>query len=204
MMIARIFSMAVRNFRNGFEIEDVFKDFDCFIANPVTVDHDIEALQLLQSFWSKISLSSNIVTLSNFRLFNGLIMRNTQKISPISIIERKILDLIESGLHTGTDHHQKLTQQFQLIIEKDMKLFEMLRVEGSGLFILENSMNHSCDPNLTVVSCFDNYQIQLVANREISSDEELTFSYIDESLNVDQRQKVIFRPKYLTLFACSN
>lgn len=81
-------------------------------------------------------------------------------------------------------------------------------------------MNHSCDPNVIVVSCFNSYLIRVIAIKEIKQvyyylvndrydidynmtwicqGDELCFSYIDEEAPFEERQRQL---QELYLFQC--
>lgn len=70
---------------------------------------------------------------------------------------------------------------------------------ASGLFVFANSMNHSCAPNVIVVSCFNSFLIRVIAINEIKKGDELCFSYIDEEAPFEQRQRQLEK---LYLFEC--
>ncbi len=82
----------------------------------------------------------------------------------------------------------------------DSPLMRDLTIGGaSGLFVFGNSMNHSCAPNVIVVSCFTNFLIRVVAINDIKKGDELCFSYIEEDLPYEERQ---YRLRKLYLFEC--
>ncbi|XP_072369010.1 histone-lysine N-methyltransferase SMYD3 isoform X1 [Scyliorhinus torazame] len=58
---------------------------------------------------------------------------------------------------------------------------------GVGLYPSMSLLNHSCDPNSTIV--FEGKQLQLHAVRQIQVDEELTVSYIDVMATSQERQR---------------
>jgi hypothetical protein len=60
----------------------------------------------------------------------------------------------------------------------------------SGLFRVCCTMNHSCDPNCTVIGLGDGRSnlVAVVALRDIKKGEELTISYIDDDMTYSQRQ----------------
>ncbi|KYQ94027.1 hypothetical protein DLAC_04299 [Tieghemostelium lacteum] len=61
--------------------------------------------------------------------------------------------------------------------------------DGFGIFGLQAMVNHSCEPNVTVVFSDKDNRAYIKALRKIEANEELTHSYIDESEPYDDRQK---------------
>lgn len=61
-------------------------------------------------------------------------------------------------------------------------------IDGTALFRLICTMNHSCDPNCTVVYRPDG-QATVVALRDIAQDEEICISYIDIDQDFQTRQE---------------
>lgn len=55
-----------------------------------------------------------------------------------------------------------------------------LNNEGSGLYILQSSVNHSCVPNAVVDFPYSNNTLVLKAIRDIKVGEEICTSYLDE------------------------
>lgn len=60
--------------------------------------------------------------------------------------------------------------------------------QGLGMFALEATTNHSCQPNCIVKYESDN-SMKLIALRDIEAGEELTHSYIEESAPLKERQE---------------
>lgn len=68
-----------------------------------------------------------------------------------------------------------------------MKLFFFLLVvgqfidnEGSGLYLSQSKINHSCEPNAEVTFPCDNSTLVLRAKEDIKPNDEICFSYIEE------------------------
>lgn len=79
---------------------------------------------------------------------------------------------------------------------------QFLNNEGSGLYLTQSKINHSCKPNVEIRFPFSNNVLQVVALRDIAEGEEICISYLDEcELNRSRHS----RQKYLEenyLFAC--
>ena len=74
--------------------------------------------------------------------------------------------------------------------------------EGSGLYVLQSSINHSCSPNATVEFPHSNSSLVVRACRDIRQDEEICIAYLDEchlERSRHSRQKAL---SSLYLFAC--
>lgn len=137
-----------------------------------------------------------VVTLANWRLFNGMILRNTQCVQPVS------------DLHVYLESCNELQQQkllgkpFIEFVQSDTQFLNTLTINGgSALFRLGNSMNHSCNPNVIITTPFNDHRIKVMALRDIKRGEELCFSYIDESQPLLQRQSELLQ-KYLFTCKC--
>lgn len=86
----------------------------------------------------------------------------------------------------------------------------LLTLSGTGLFLIANSTNHSCDPNLVATSATNNYmypicfsdlfvtiRVTMIALKDIKKDEELTISYIDTAMHYTER--CVFQQHVLSL-----
>ncbi|TDH66293.1 hypothetical protein CCR75_007357 [Bremia lactucae] len=77
---------------------------------------------------------------------------------------------------------------------------DFVGVEGTALFSGICTMNHSCDPNCTVLYTKDG-AAHVFAVQDISEGEELCISYIDVDQNVNERQACL--REYLFVCRCS-
>ena len=68
-------------------------------------------------------------------------------------------------------------------------------LDGTALFTVGCSMNHSCSPNVSPVWCPDSDQpiaLHFVALKDIQQGDELNFSYIDATVaSVRERRKLL-------------
>ena len=55
-----------------------------------------------------------------------------------------------------------------------------LNNEGSGLYAKQSTINHSCEPNSAVEFPFNNHELVVNAQRDISAGEEILISYLNE------------------------
>lgn len=77
-----------------------------------------------------------------------------------------------------------------------------LNNEGTGLYSLQSTINHSCDPNAVVELPYSNSTLVVKATRDIQPEEEICIAYLDECLlerSRHSRQKVL---SSLYLFIC--
>ena len=79
------------------------------------------------------------------------------------------------------------TKRFALSGSRYNRIFtcKSLGVTGSGLFVIHNCMNHSCDPNAVSLSQEKWGRLTVRARKEIKKGEEIRISYIDETLRHD-------------------
>ena len=77
-----------------------------------------------------------------------------------------------------------------------------LNNEGSGLYVLQSCINHSCSPNANVEFPYDNNRLVVKAVRNIRAGEEICIAYLDEcqlERSRHSRQKAL---SSLYLFVC--
>ncbi|TRY98772.1 hypothetical protein DNTS_025508 [Danionella cerebrum] len=67
----------------------------------------------------------------------------------------------------------------QLYKDIDKETGDFLNCEGSGLFLLQSSCNHSCVPNAEASFPDSNFLLHLTALSDISAGEEICISYLD-------------------------
>ncbi|KTG01529.1 hypothetical protein cypCar_00031068 [Cyprinus carpio] len=67
----------------------------------------------------------------------------------------------------------------QLYKDIDKETGDFLNCEGSGLFLLQSSCNHSCVPNAEASFPDNNFLLHLAALSDISPGEEICISYLD-------------------------
>lgn len=84
---------------------------------------------------------------------------------------------------------------------------EFLNNEGSGLYLIQSKINHSCVPNAESTFPYSNDIVVLKAIKPIQPGEEICISYIDEcqlDRSRHSRQKVYifekYRKNYMLLF----
>lgn len=74
--------------------------------------------------------------------------------------------------------------------------------EGSGLYVTQSKLNHSCYPNAEARFPYSNYIVAVTATKDIQPGEEICISYVDECFLERSRHT---RQKFLAenyLFIC--
>ncbi|KAI5740179.1 hypothetical protein M8J76_001256 [Diaphorina citri] len=86
---------------------------------------------------------------------------------------------------------KEVDAQIDAIYEKLMNHSgcEFLNNEGSALYKLQSSSNHSCVPNAEIKFPYSNFVLNMVATRDIASGDEICISYMDEDLLERGREK---------------
>lgn len=66
-------------------------------------------------------------------------------------------------------------------------------VEGTAFYAVQSCFNHSCQPNAHALRSEDdlNSFAVIVATQDIPAGDEVTISYVDESLPYEQRQEAL-------------
>uniref|UniRef100_A0AAX7UJ13 Protein-lysine N-trimethyltransferase SMYD5 n=1 Tax=Astatotilapia calliptera TaxID=8154 RepID=A0AAX7UJ13_ASTCA len=100
------------------------------------------------------------------------------------------------------EHLDSFIDQLYKDIEKETGDF--LNCEGSGLFLLQSSCNHSCIPNAEVSFPDNNFLLHLSALCDINQGEEICISYLDccqRDRSRHSRHKIL-RENYLFVCSC--
>eukprot|EP01097_Dermamoeba_algensis_P008772 TRINITY_DN5967_c0_g1_i1.p1 TRINITY_DN5967_c0_g1~~TRINITY_DN5967_c0_g1_i1.p1 ORF type:complete len:328 (+),score=62.61 TRINITY_DN5967_c0_g1_i1:673-1656(+) len=182
-------------------VMESFQQFSNFVANEEKSDGDDLFLQLFVTLFNRIESPyfRNLLNISTYRRLNGSLLRNASKINPVSPFHEFFLQASPSI----QSHMVKLlTKEVEgtlpgLFFENEV--MKSMCISAAGLFPVIDSVNHSCQPNVAVVSCFPDFRLQLVAIRPIMKGDEICFSYIDEDQNGIWRRQ---RLKEMYLFDC--
>lgn len=208
LLVLRIFAMI----KTKPELLDTFSEFcDRAINEDLLICHKIlgekftnqlSELQhaIAQLFGDDEVLGKYLTPDGLTRLF-ALIGTNSQGIGTSSFAEwvknAPDLETLSEKQKTEVD---ELIDTFYVTLENTVGQF--LNNEGSGLYLTQSKINHSCNPNAEIRFPFSNNVLQVVALRDISENEEICISYLDEcQLNRSRHS----RQKYLEenyLFSC--
>ncbi len=98
-----------------------------------------------------------------------MILRNTQCIKPVTHLHKYLetqTELIQTELKCDFIGMLESESEFLTKISIGGEITSFLHTwgftysGGSGLFQMANSMNHSCEPNVIVMSCYPDYRIR--------------------------------------------
>ncbi|CRL05548.1 CLUMA_CG018232, isoform A [Clunio marinus] len=208
LLILRIFAMVKLQpeYLNVFgEFCDRSKNDDLRICHKILGKKFSEQLSnlhqaLIQLFQGE-EILSRFLTVEGFTQLFTMIGTNSQGIgtSPFANWVRNV-----SELQSLSEKQSKELDEFidTVYATFDNTVGTFLNNEGSGLYVTQSKINHSCKPNAEIRFPFSNSKLQVVALREIKPDEEICISYLDECQLDRSRYS---RQKYLQenyLFLC--
>ncbi|XP_068216143.1 histone-lysine N-trimethyltransferase SMYD5 isoform X1 [Palaemon carinicauda] len=211
MLLARI----IATVRQATDKEGAIALFMQFCHRTVNEEEEIahkllgaefnDQLETLRSIMEKALWAPEVqhwLTPEGFRSLVALVGTNGQGIgtSPLSRWVRNC-DVVE----VGTPEREKLDCLIDNIYEQlEKEAGGFLNNEGSGLYPLQSSCNHSCDPNAMPTFPYNNFHLVMIAVKDISAGEEICVSYLDEC-NLDRSRhsrNIILRENYLFTCRC--
>lgn len=140
------------------------------------------------------------ITPAGFLSLIALVGMNGQGIGTSSVSEWvnnvSKLNLSEGEKKSIDDFITKLYEDFENAVG------DFLNNEGSGLYILQSNINHSCIPNAEITFPYGNHRLALKATKNINPEDEICISYLDECIlerSRHSRQKIL-RTNYV--FSC--
>ncbi|XP_070210003.1 histone-lysine N-trimethyltransferase SMYD5-like isoform X2 [Littorina saxatilis] len=140
-------------------------------------------------------------TPEGFRSIFALIGTNGQGIGSSSISTWvKNCEKLSQGEKEKEEMDKFIDEMYE---ELDKEAGAFLNCDGSGLFELQSTCNHSCTPNAEINFLHGDHTLTLMALKDIEPDEEICISYLDEcSLERSRHSRQnILRENYL--FNCS-
>ncbi|XP_067124318.1 histone-lysine N-trimethyltransferase SMYD5-like [Centruroides vittatus] len=140
-------------------------------------------------------------TPEGFRSLMALVGTNSQGIGTSSISAWvKNCDLLD----LPPDEREKLDNFIdKLYDEMERETGPYLNNEGSGLYPLQSSCNHSCVPNAEATFPYSNFALVMEAIRDIEPGEEILVSYLDECMRNRSRHSRIKLLRENYLFTCT-
>lgn len=166
------------NLHNAFKMGT--KSIENFVAPPATLFPEIDFKSLIHCIRSV--LSENLkYSFSDSFITDTLLSKTT--------IEQLVgqLTLNSQGLNVwGTQNSLKKHGSDDFSDNKP----EIVVLKGACICVIQSCFNHSCDPNCHVHSV-DDSTVYVTTNRDISKGEELTISYIDNTLPLSDRRNLI-------------
>ncbi|KJE92047.1 hypothetical protein CAOG_08663 [Capsaspora owczarzaki ATCC 30864] len=205
LIIARAFAMSLTGVTSGrfSNMQDTFQRFGNFIASEEQTPHDAEEFALILNAFSPPhrKLMEIVLTIQNFRMLDGAIMRNAQRLNPVSDLHAMIDRLAQIDAHKLAAVLGKIGFKIPQLPGLRMSTpMRSLTVSGSGLFEIGNTMNHSCQPNVVSMTRATDFTLSVVAVATIPVNTEVCISYIDTDLPKAKRQAAL---EELYYFSCS-
>ncbi|XP_061393636.1 histone-lysine N-trimethyltransferase SMYD5 [Musca vetustissima] len=136
-----------------------------------------------------------------FKTLMGLVGTNSQGVATSVLAEwvKKVSDL-----PMPEEDKAKLDEYIDDLYNKVSEFAgEFLNNEGSGLYLLQSKINHSCVPNAQSTFPYSNDIVVMKATRDIQPGEEICISYLDEcqlERSRHSRQKIL---KENYIFVCN-
>uniref|UniRef100_A0A0K8TT51 Protein-lysine N-trimethyltransferase SMYD5 n=1 Tax=Tabanus bromius TaxID=304241 RepID=A0A0K8TT51_TABBR len=211
MLIVRLLAMYKQSIDKE-EFLKTLKSFQSIVFNEeLSIFHKMlgtnfeNQLQELYSAYVSAFASEELsmfLDVDTFKSLMGLIGTNSQGIatSPLSQWVKKV-----SELDLPSEQKIQLDKYIDDLYYKiDQFAGDFLNTEGSGLYILQSKINHSCVPNAESSFPYSNDILVLKALRNILPGEEICVSYLDEcqlSRSRHSRQKEL-RENYLFICKC--
>ncbi|KAK2578816.1 hypothetical protein KPH14_012034 [Odynerus spinipes] len=209
MLLARIVALVKQASDKG----DILSTFSQFCHRTVNDTHEIAHNLLGEKFIGQIDVlrqmlqraldndyTSNWFKPEGFRSLLALIGTNGQGIGT-SAFSRWVKNVSALELPENERIHvDKLIDRIYDDMEEVVGSF--LNNEGSGLYVLQSTVNHSCLPNAIVEFPYSNNTLVLKATRDIQPGEEICISYLEEcelERSRHSRQKAL---SSLYLFVC--
>lgn len=209
MLLARMVALV----NQASDKEDILSTFSQFCHRTVNDTHEIAHNLLGEKFIGQIDVLrqmllkalnndyiSNWFTSEGFRSLLALIGTNGQGIGT-SAFSRWVKNV--SALELPENERIQVDKLIDRIYD-DMEevVGSFLNNEGSGLYVLQSTVNHSCLPNAVVEFPYSNNTLVLKAIRDIQPGEEICISYLEEcelERSRHSRQKAL---SSLYLFVC--
>ncbi|XP_059622559.1 histone-lysine N-trimethyltransferase SMYD5 [Phlebotomus argentipes] len=206
MLIARIFAMVCQA-GNPQDILSTLKEFQCqavcdSICHKILGEKFTEQLTRLHECMAGIFVEpvyQELLLPDNFKALFVLVGRNGQGIGTSSFAAwQRNTEL------ANVDDRATLENDIEALYDKFEEFSGgFLDVEGSGLYVVQSKLNHSCLPNAEIKFPHSNHRLVISALRDIAPGEEICISYLSECLLNRSRHT---RHKFLRdnyLFACT-
>jgi SET and MYND domain-containing protein len=132
-----------------------------------------------------LKVLDGVITEELYSELHGILTRNAHHLNPLSDFHIYLEGLSAFNQALLVSQYDEEMKPMDFVQTEWMK---NLTVEGTGLFEITNSINHSCRPNSMVVHCNTDHTISVVSKVEITHGTEITISYIDETLPKAERQ----------------
>jgi len=178
-------------------VAEAMEPFSMFISNQEPGPLEEEAVECLRWIVGDNSFD-DVVNLHTYRELNGAILRNAQELFPVSDLHVYLNSLAPSRQQEFVDRWPETEIKSPLDFVESKYMTDKC-IKGTGMFLIANSTNHSCSPNVASTSSTNNYHVTMIAKKNIKKGEELTISYINEQMSFSDRQEKL---KQMYLFEC--
>ncbi|GAB0098024.1 SET domain-containing protein [Sergentomyia squamirostris] len=207
MLIVRIFAM-VNQANNPDEFLGILQEFQCEtvcdrIYHKILGNEFMEQLTKLHEFMKIIFVEAKYQKLllpDNFKALFTLVGRNGQGIGTSSFAAwQKNMENVE------IEDRASLENDIANLYDKFEEFSgSFLDVEGSGLYVIQSKLNHSCIPDAEIKFLQSNHTLVLSCLRDIQADEEICISYLSECfLNRSRHTRHKFlKENYLFVCQC--
>jgi len=178
--------------------EEAQEEYTIFASHQEVLPFEQETVQCMKDILGPSHPCIPFISVELYRMLHGAILQNAQALNPVSDLHLYLNSLAPSEQRSLVARYDPLCQSpLDFVNSPFMKA---LCIMGSGLFLLANSMNHSCEPNVMSVSASNDYVTTVIALTTIKVGDELNISYINEDLCFTERQNLL---KDLYLFTCT-
>ncbi|KAI4487400.1 hypothetical protein M0804_005549 [Polistes exclamans] len=210
MLLARMIAIVIQTSDQG----DILQTFSQFCHRTVNDTHEIAHNLLGEKFIGQIDVlrqllqkalnndhTLNWFTPEGFRSLLALVGTNGQGIGTSAfarwVKNVNVLELPENE----RIHVDKFIDRLYDDMEEVVGSF--LNNEGSGLYVLQSTVNHSCLSNAIVEFPYSNSTLVLKAIRDIQPGDEITISYLEDCELIRSRHSRQKALSSLYLFICS-
>lgn len=198
----------VRQSTNPQEFLGILKQFQCesvceTIYHKILGEKFVEQLTKIHECMKSIFVEpiyQELLLPENFRALFTLVGRNGQGIGTSSFAAwQKNLEEVE------IDDRASLENDIATLYDKFEEFSgSFLDVEGSGLYVVQSKLNHSCLPNAEIKFPHSNHTLVISALKDIEPGEEICISYLSECLLNRSRhtRHKFLRENYLFVCRC--
>lgn len=210
LLVLRIFAMIKTN-------PDLLSTFNEFCSQSVNEDLSIchkllgerftGQLAELQEAFAQVFADDDVLhkflTLEGLTQIFAMIGTNSQGIGTSSFAGwvKNVADLDFLNDQQRSEVDAQIDTLYAVL---DETVGQFLNNEGSGMYLTQSKINHSCNPNAEIRFPYSNNILQVVALRDINPDEEICISYLDDcqiNRSRHSRQKYL-QENYLFLCEC--
>lgn len=206
MLIARIIATCRQSSNQSeflrildeFQCEDVCNKINHKILGEKFAEQLVTLWDYMQNVFESGPVYDGFLQPDNFKALFVLVGRNGQGIGTSSFAAwQKNLESVD------IEDRASLENDIATIYDKIEEFSgSFLDVEGSGLYVVQSKLNHSCLPNAEIKFPHSNHTLVISALRDIEIGEEICISYLSECLLNRSRHT---RHKFLKenyLFVC--